>query len=170
MNKEKSNLFSTEKSDECTSEEGIDCTFLRNIKGFEHVLNASNTRPEVANLSLSELLSGFFEFYANFNFNESSVCVLSGTYQPKRRQVNHILDIVNPLEPRLNVAANVQDQTVIRFRRSCMRAYSMLQKAESNVDLVAILEKEQFTKNFRENDVIFTKPKIPRVKDLFDEK
>ena len=46
----------------------------------------------------------------------------------------------------------------------------MLQKAESNVDLVAILEKEQFTKNFRENDVIFTKPKIPRVKDLFDEK
>ena len=46
----------------------------------------------------------------------------------------------------------------------------MLQKAESNVDLVAILEKEQFTKNFRENDVIFTKPKIPKVKDLFDEK
>ena len=73
-----------------------------------------------AELSLSELLLEFFEFYALFNYNEHAICVVSGKRQPKKKMTE--LEITNPLDPRLNVAANIKMEAVLRLRKCCAEA------------------------------------------------
>jgi DNA polymerase sigma len=88
-------------------------------------------------LTLAQMLTDFFEFYAfDFDYNRDAACVFSGDIQPKRfltkngaisaRNVSYSLDITNPLEHELNVTANVQDFAVRKFRLSCDEALKKL--------------------------------------------
>jgi DNA polymerase sigma len=112
--------------DKIICEDGVECTFLRDISGLHHILNASLQDPNIANLSLAQLFTDFLEFFALFDYNRGAVCVVTGEIQPRRRKeqrdpkkVSYFLDITNPMEPQLNVCANVQDMAVQKFRRKC---------------------------------------------------
>ena len=48
--------------------------------GYEHALNKSKIDPKIADLSLSELLMGFFDFYAQFEFSRIN------SYNDKRQE------------------------------------------------------------------------------------
>jgi poly(A) RNA polymerase len=116
------------KSDHRISNDGVDCTFLRDISGQHARLNAKFNQPDP---SVSELLLQFFDFYAKFDFDKKAVCILSGKPQPKRNKSNvknvrfHI-DLTNPLEPDLNVCANVHLDAVGLFQMQCKKSHSML--------------------------------------------
>ena len=57
-------------------DDGTRATFLRDIKGNIHNLNGSYQSKEVAKLSLTELLQGFFEFYGLFDYQKNAICVV----------------------------------------------------------------------------------------------
>ena len=67
---------------------------------------------------------GFFEFYANFDYNNRAICVITGQLQAKRKNMsrNIVLDIVNPLNPRLNVANFVHLEALLKFKKGCQNA------------------------------------------------
>ena len=64
------------------------------------------------------------------------------SFQPKRfanqnskisaRNVSYFLDITNPLEPDLNVSANVQDHAVKKFRLKCEESLKKLYKLQKD--------------------------------------
>ena len=90
------NLFSG-PSDEIKIENGLNCTFLRDVSGYENALNISYEKTDIAELSLSQLFLGFFEFYAQFDYNSNSVCVISGNVISKNKRDRKYLDVKNPL-------------------------------------------------------------------------
>ncbi len=112
--------------DQIIADDVTDCTFLRDFNdGVVQQQLAEMQDPDLANLSMAQLLADFFEFYGNFDYNRHAVCVVTGKLQPRRRKTPHIrnvsyfVDITNPLEPSLNVSANVQEFAVQKFRRIC---------------------------------------------------
>ena len=86
--------------------------------------------PEVASLSLTELLKGFFEFYGLFDYQNNGICVISGK-EIRRRRIDAILDVVNPMEPNLNTSVFVQEEALMKFRRLCHQACRKLQYLDS---------------------------------------
>ena len=82
-------------------------------------MNISYEKKDIADLSLSELFLGFFEFYAQFDYNSNSVCVISGNVISKNKRDRKYLEVKNPLEPKINVASNIHEKAVLKFRTSC---------------------------------------------------
>ena len=107
-----------DEKDHVTSDEGIEANFLRDINGLRYALNKSFSHESVAELSLAQLLQGFFEFYGLFDYSKMSICVINGEPMSKRRDA---LDVVNPLEPHLNASAFVKSETVVKFRDYCLQ-------------------------------------------------
>ena len=66
----------SEKSDEIKDEDGLNCTFKRDISGFEYALNNSLINTDIANMSLEQLLEGFFKFYASLDYNSVTIWIL----------------------------------------------------------------------------------------------
>ncbi len=101
-------------------EDGVDCTFLRDVDGLQHRLNALWDSPEQPDTA--RLLADFFLFYGSeFDFGRQAVCVVEGEARTKRRArpaQRHLfhLDMTNPLEPDLNVAGNVQLHAIEKFQ------------------------------------------------------
>ena len=98
----------------------VDCSFLRDVNGLQGALNSRLGKPGPDAFTL---LAGFFRFYGHFDFKRHAACVITGEPQPKRQQqqvrvknVSYFMDITNPLEPDLNVSANVQSHAVARFQ------------------------------------------------------
>lgn len=94
-------LFSyTVRSDIRYLENGIDCTFLRDINklpdDYKYKLNQD---------SLETLLYGFFEYYSTFDFQTNGICIREGMLI--RKPTRSALHITNPLETTLNVSKNV---------------------------------------------------------------
>ena len=105
-------------------------------------------------LTLAQMLTDFFQFYArDFDYSRDAACVISGDMQPKRfanqngkmspRNVSYFLDITNPLEPDLNVSANIQDHAVKKFRTKCEEGLTKLYRLLN-------LQKDFFTSAFIE--------------------
>ena len=68
--------FISADEDYIICDDGTRATFLRDIRGNIHNLNGSYQSKEVAKLSLTELLQGFFEFYGLFDYQKNAICVV----------------------------------------------------------------------------------------------
>lgn len=88
------------------TEDGINCTFARNLQliGFK-----SGNKQKIC-----ELLLEFFEFYAQFDFHNKAISLNEGRTIPKPE--HSPMYIVNPLELSLNVSKNVSLEECERFR------------------------------------------------------
>jgi len=117
----------------------VECTFLRDLNGIQHHFNKTLLAEEP--LTLSQLLLDFFSFYANFSFDQESVCIISGQPQAKRtrrpgqKNVSYFLDVTNPLEPDLNVAANLQSHAISQFKLKCAHAAATMSACDGEVGL-----------------------------------
>lgn len=87
--------------DKRTMEDGLDCTFLRDVAKIRQL------QGEQSSASLGELLQDFIEYYRDFNFRYHCLSPLTGTVLIKKSNVTFPLHIQNPLQPELNVSRNV---------------------------------------------------------------
>ncbi len=117
--------------DRIMCEDGVDCTFLRDIGGLQPQLNQLWNSP--GDPGVAQLLADFFEFYAGFDFSRHAVCIVSGAPRPKRhadrarqKQLSFYIDTTNPLEPDLNVSCNVQLHAVQRFQAECRNSQEVI--------------------------------------------
>ncbi|KAL3285496.1 hypothetical protein HHI36_000028 [Cryptolaemus montrouzieri] len=131
---------SAESKDSYITEEGVNCTFLRDIGKLHH--KSSNTE------SLEELLCGFFEYYAQFDFKSKSVCLNEAVALTKPE--HSALYIVNPLERGLNVSKNVSLEELERFKIEVKNAAWILQSTEDsklpNWGLLSLFERKNKSK------------------------
>lgn len=81
-------------------ENGIDCTFLRDINKLPNDYKYKSNQD-----SLETLLYGFFEYYSTFDFQTNGICIREGMLI--RKPTRSALHITNPLETTLNVSKNV---------------------------------------------------------------
>ncbi|KAL1512512.1 hypothetical protein ABEB36_002094 [Hypothenemus hampei] len=121
-------------SDRYVTEDGINGTFLRDIRRLE--TKSRNTS------SLQELLLEFFEYYAQFDFTNKAVCLNEAVSIAKPEY--SALYIINPLERGLNVSKNVSLEELERFRVEVRNAAWLLEsnenQQEDNKGLLAIFE------------------------------
>ena len=159
--------------DKYVCEDGVVCSYARDISGLQPKLNShwkwqpnvniSNslyksvgiTQDAFEPMSLKQMLMDFFKFYAEFEYQRGSICVRTGQIQPKNHnkspKVNHrvssFLEIVNPLEPELNVSSNVQQRAVDRFRKQCKASAKKLEKLQHS-DTCEFVKSKSFSKLF----------------------
>lgn len=130
-----------ETKDHVICDDGIECTFRRDLRGFKGQLNKCFNQPEP---SVSQLLLDFFDFYSTFDFNNHGLCLLSGQRQRRRIRTNHQvtynLDLVNPLESDQNVCYNVRPHAVAMFVKQCQKSHQVMQDmmADSEPNLLRI--------------------------------
>ena len=147
------------RKDEYACDDGVVCSYIRDISGLQPKLNShwnwqpvldrSNTslvptpnlEGSIEPLTLKQMLKDFFAFYAEFDYARGSICIRTGQIQPKNKiaghKVNHRvsfnLQIINPLEPDLNVSSNVQERALNRFRIECQASLKKIEALQSNV-------------------------------------
>ncbi|TRY68740.1 hypothetical protein TCAL_07667 [Tigriopus californicus] len=115
--------------DRVITDDDVVCTFLRDLSGRQSQLNA---RYHDSKLTLTDLLLDFFKFYGDFDYKRHTVCILTGECQPKRTQtsstkhMHSCLSITNPLEPDLNVCANVTSFGLDSFKANCQKGYKFM--------------------------------------------
>ena len=66
--------FISADEDYIICDDGTRASFLRDIRSNLH--NLTYQSKEVAILSLTELLQGFFEFYGLFDYQKNAICVI----------------------------------------------------------------------------------------------
>ena len=121
----------TEK-DSFTTRDGVNVNFLHNINNQKELLN----KCYHSDISLFDLLHGFFSQYATYDFSKNVLCPITGTDQMKTKQWKHSshLDMINPLEPDLNVSYNVSAKGLEQFKNECRKSIkklNILKQAES---------------------------------------
>lgn len=118
-------------------ENGIDCTFLRDINKLP-----DDYRYKLNQDSLETLLYGFFEYYSTFDFQMNGICIREGMLI--RKPTRSALHITNPLETTLNVSKNVNLYELNRIISKSHDAIYMLEttdKASSdNWGIMALLK------------------------------
>ena len=105
--------------------DGVNVSFLHNINNMKPELNQMYD----SDISLSSLLRDFFIFYAQFDFSKNLLCPIHGSSRVKSsRWVNSsCMDIINPLEPNLNVSFNISNKRQVEmFQVSCRSAIKKL--------------------------------------------
>ena len=82
----------------------------------------------ISDLTVTQLLQDFFDFYCDFDYGKHTICCITGTEQSKdqrkmsfRNSDRIAIDIVNPIESWLNCAGNITVEAILRFKRSCMQ-------------------------------------------------
>lgn len=111
----------TGKEDKYITEEGLDCSFLRDLNKLD--FSSNNTD------NLASLLKQFFEFYAQFDFTSKAIClneavaITKPDYSP--------MYIVNPLERGLNVSKNISVEEVDRVKNEMRNAAWILESQEN---------------------------------------
>jgi len=135
-------------------EDGVRVSFLHNVGPHISSLNQSFS----SDISLLQLLHGFFEFYSEFDFVANSLNPVNGTTELKNKkwQKSSAMDIINPIEPALNVSYNVNASAVRLLSERCREASKRCGKLVDNqpgADLSAIFggkqkQRAQSTKAF----------------------
>ncbi|XP_011862095.1 PREDICTED: poly(A) RNA polymerase, mitochondrial [Vollenhovia emeryi] len=97
-------MHATRTDIRCTNN-GIDCTFLRDINKLPIDYKYKPNQD-----SLETLLHGFFEYYSTFDFQTKGICIREGV--EIRKPSRSPLHITNPLETTLNVCKNVTPHEV----------------------------------------------------------
>lgn len=122
-------LFLIGPEDRYITEDGINCTFLRNLNLLNHKIQNID--------SLSSLLKQFFEFYSHFDFAKHAICLNEGVAITKPEHC--AMYIVNPLERGLNVSKNVSLEEVERFKVEVKNAAWILESEENTTTNWGIL-------------------------------
>ena len=142
-------------------EDGVVCSYIRDISGLQPTLNshwnlqpllnvdnASQIENSIEPLSITQMLLDFFAFYAKFDYTKGSICVRTGQIQPKRKardyggkngqnnmphhKVSFDLEVINPLEPELNVSSNVKDKALNLFRKHCQSSLKRMEELQNS--------------------------------------
>lgn len=111
------------------TDEGINCTFLRNSDNLKFANNNNN--------DLNNLLKEFFEFYSQFDFSTKAVSLNDGS--PITKPESSPMYIVNPLERALNVSKNVSIEELERFKMEIRNAAWLLESQENKTSIWGIL-------------------------------
>lgn len=118
-------------------EDGVNCTFLRDINGYKYKIENSS--------SLENLLSEFFHYYAQFDFHNKSIC-LNESVSITKPDFN-ALYIVNPIERGLNVSKNVSQEEVDKFIMEVRNAAWIMEAAgdqkTTNWGILSLMERKQ---------------------------
>lgn len=119
----------------CT-ENGIDCTFLRNLEKLPPEYKYKSNQD-----NLESLLHGFFDYISTFDFHTKGICIREGV--PIRKPSRSALHISNPLETTLNVCKNVNIYELNRITEKAHDAIYILEATDnsrnSNWGLTALL-------------------------------
>ena len=112
------------ESDSFTTRDGVNVSFLHNINNQKELLN----RCYHSDISLQDLLHGFFSYYATYDFSKNVLCPITGTNKMKTKRWKHSshLDLVNPLEPSLNISYNVGYKGLEQFKDECRKSIKKL--------------------------------------------
>ena len=116
---------------------------------MQHELNELLASPDSP--TLMQLLAEFFTFYSSFDYGAKKICVTTGRVADKNetapldarsaprgrdlyrnnRTSSFDLFVTNPLEPDINVAANVREKGVEKIRQECNIAAGVMEKIAS---------------------------------------
>ena len=118
---------------------------------MQHELNELLASPESP--TLMQLLAEFFTFYSSFDFETKKICVTTGRVADKNTTASEMpnvssaprgrdlyrndrassfdLFVTNPLEPDINVAANVREKGVEKIWQECNIAADVMEKITS---------------------------------------
>lgn len=162
--------------DKRVADDGVNCTFLRDISKLQF----HPSIPEQSTDSLTTLLFGFFEFYAQFDFNSNGMSLYLGTPIPKPEY--GALYLNNPLEKGLNVSKNVSFEELERLKVELRNALWTLEStANSNKTGQAVEEPWGLLELFKKQNlsekaktVFFSEKSRPKerlitVEDLFSD-
>ena len=149
--------------DEYVCNDGVNCTFVRDITGLQPDLNKHWTLQPIIDgdtryssptipldsekpLCLKQMLRDFYAFYSAFDYGKNAICIRQGKIVPKEhvetqrlRSKSYDLLIINPLEPDLNVAANIKKRALNSFTKICKNSLYKLEElnSPSNSELLA---------------------------------
>ncbi|GJQ66053.1 hypothetical protein Trydic_g4140 [Trypoxylus dichotomus] len=107
--------------DRFVTEDGINCTFLRN----PDKLNFKRLNGD----SLQSLLEQFFAHYSHFDFSTKAICLSDGS--PVTKPDHSPLYIVNPLDRGLNVSKNVSLEELEKLKMEMRNATWILESREA---------------------------------------
>lgn len=107
------------RNDSRCAENGVDCTFLRDINKLPADYKSNQD-------SLETLLCGFFEYYSTFDFHTNGICIREGVQI--RKPSRSALHITNPLETTLDVCKNV---TLYEVNRIISRSHDAIYALET---------------------------------------
>lgn len=146
--------------------EGINCTFLRDISKLSRVV--TNTK------SLDQLLLGFFEYYASFDFHTNAISLNYGKTINKPEY--SALYIVNPLEVHFNVSKNMSSEEMERFRIELRNAAWLIESSLVNNNLFNLLDLFKDNEVKKKSQIVFNiqhhiknSNRLVAVKDLFED-
>lgn len=146
--------------------DGINCTFLRDISKLPRVI--SNKKP------LDQLLHGFFDYYASFDFNTNAISLNFGKTINKPEY--SALYIVNPLEVHFNVSKNMSSEEMERFRIELRNAAWSIESTLMNSNSFNILNLFTGHECSKKNQMVFNiqhqiknSNRLVAVKDLFED-
>lgn len=144
------------------AEDNLNCTFLRDMNKLPPDTYSQNTA------SLETLLVQFFEFYAQFDFQDKAISINEG--MAVRKPNGLPLYIVNPLEQTLNVSRNVSYEECERIRMEVRNAAWQLETAmEEKTDdwgLLCLIERKT-SRGLKKLLRVGNSQRLVSVKDLF---
>ncbi|XP_060863334.1 poly(A) RNA polymerase, mitochondrial-like [Metopolophium dirhodum] len=146
--------------------EGINCTFLRDASKLHRVVENKKT--------LDQLLLGFFEYFASFDFNTNAISLNFGKTINKPEY--SALYIVNPLEVHFNVSKNISSEEVERFRIELRNAAWTIDSSLMNTNSFNLLDLFKGFDANKKSQIVFdiqhqikNSNRLVTVKDLFDD-
>lgn len=146
--------------------EGVNCTFVRDVSKLPRTVKNKKT--------LDQLLHGFFDYYASFDFNTNAISLNYGKTINKPEY--SALYIVNPLEVHFNVSKNMSSEEIERFRIELRNAAWMIESSLLNTNSFNILDLFKGYEINKKKDTLFNiqhqirnSNRLITVKDLFED-
>ncbi|KAL0879104.1 hypothetical protein ABMA27_004061 [Loxostege sticticalis] len=151
------------KDDIRVAEENVNCTFLRDMNKLSPDSYGQNRD------SLETLLLQFFEFYAQFDFQDKAISINDGV--PVRKPNALPLYIVNPLEQALNVSRNVSYEECQRLQAEVRNAAWQLEaglegQKSDDWGLLGLIERKA-SRGLKKLLRVGNSHRLVSVKDLF---
>eukprot|EP00088_Acartia_fossae_P070781 TRINITY_DN9561_c0_g1_i4.p1 TRINITY_DN9561_c0_g1~~TRINITY_DN9561_c0_g1_i4.p1 ORF type:complete len:622 (-),score=62.01 TRINITY_DN9561_c0_g1_i4:53-1918(-) len=122
------------EEDRYVCEGGLEATFLHNVAPHITKLN-----PNLhSDTDIFELVHGFFDFYGTTNYTQRRLNPIKGEMEAKTTtwKKTAALDIINPLDPEMNVSHNVSQPALKQFTDLCRFSQKKcveIKKKEGNV-------------------------------------
>lgn len=146
--------------------EGVNCTFVRDVSKLPRIVENKKT--------LDQLLHGFFDYYASFDFNTNAISLNYGKTINKPEY--SALYIVNPLEVHFNVSKNMSSEEMERFRIELRNAAWMIESSLINTNAFNLLDLFKGYEMNKKQDTMFNiqhqirnSNRLVTVKDLFED-
>jgi len=142
--------------DRFVSEDGVTVNFLQDVGPHMSTLNTCLN----SEVDLFELLLGFFQFYGEFNFETHRLNPIIGKAEVKDTTWNKskCLDLINPIEPDLNVSYNVSRTALKQFKEKCRESKKRYLAQNSKLQQSLLTDVQE---NQKSTSLIF-----PRILDL----